>query len=169
MSRADNTGSGLILAASPTAKSKYGITNVSRPRDLPYPLPKELHIVRQESTPEMLSKWTKNRWIQSDYRDTPYSEGRRAVLDWYSSLFTYFLRKPKSLEHSLVFKKTPKLRNCFLQYYQKTPRRFLQFIENHLSISLDQLIIHLEEAFKDHNVSKTPPNRAVNEARNQLQ
>ncbi|NMP59853.1 hypothetical protein HI921_15625, partial [Enterococcus mundtii] len=31
MSRADNTGSGLTLAASPTAKSKYGITNVSRP------------------------------------------------------------------------------------------------------------------------------------------
>ncbi|NMP59741.1 type VI secretion protein ImpB, partial [Enterococcus mundtii] len=33
MSRADNTGSGLTLAVSPTAKSKYGITNVSRPRD----------------------------------------------------------------------------------------------------------------------------------------
>lgn len=83
---------------------------------------------------------------------------------------TTFLRKPKSLEHSLVLKKTPKLRHCFLQYYQKTPRRFLQFIENHLSISLDQLIIQLEEeALKDHKVSKTPPSRAVNEARNQLQ
>lgn len=81
-----------------------------------------------------------------------------------------FLRKPKSLEHSLVLKKTPKLRHCFLQYYQKTPRRFLQFIENHLSISLDQLIIHLEEeALKDHKVSRTPPSRALNEARNQLQ
>ncbi len=31
MSRADNTGSGLILASSPEAKKRYGITNVSRP------------------------------------------------------------------------------------------------------------------------------------------
>lgn len=84
---------------------------------------------------------------------------------------TTFLRKHKSLEHSLVLKKTPKLRHCFLQYYQKTLRRFLQFIENHLSISLDQLIIQLEEgALKNHKVSKTsPPSRAVNEARDQLQ
>lgn len=45
MSRADNTGSGLILASSPTAKKKYGISNVSRPRDLPQPFPKTLHVV----------------------------------------------------------------------------------------------------------------------------
>ncbi|HAX1012408.1 TPA: type VI secretion protein ImpB, partial [Enterococcus faecium] len=45
MSRSDNTGSGLTLASSPTAKKKYHITNVSRATDLPYPLPKELHIV----------------------------------------------------------------------------------------------------------------------------
>lgn len=38
-------GSGLILAASPTAKSRYGISNVSRARDLPFPYPKELKIV----------------------------------------------------------------------------------------------------------------------------
>ncbi|EGO9394350.1 hypothetical protein DSH70_15880 [Enterococcus faecalis] len=45
MSRADNTGSGLILASSPEAKKRYGITNVSRPRDLPQPFPKTLHVV----------------------------------------------------------------------------------------------------------------------------
>lgn len=45
MSRADNTGSGLILASSPAAKKKYGISNVSRPRDLPQPFPKTLHVV----------------------------------------------------------------------------------------------------------------------------
>ena len=45
MSRSDNTGSGLTLASSPTAKKIYHITNVSRATDLPYPLPKELHIV----------------------------------------------------------------------------------------------------------------------------
>ncbi|HAC0982469.1 TPA_asm: IS21 family transposase [Listeria monocytogenes] len=83
---------------------------------------------------------------------------------------TTFLRKPKSLEHSLVLKKTPKLRRCFLQYYQKTPRRFLQFVEQYLGDSIDQLIIQLEEeAIKDQKVFKTPPSRAVNEARNQLQ
>ncbi|WVT93052.1 Y-family DNA polymerase (plasmid) [Enterococcus durans] len=45
MSRADNTGSGLILASSPAAKKEYGISNVSRPRDLPQPFPKTLHVV----------------------------------------------------------------------------------------------------------------------------
>ncbi|MFB8449861.1 Y-family DNA polymerase [Enterococcus thailandicus] len=44
MSQADNTGSGLILASSPMAKKNYGISNVSRPRDLPYPFPKTLVI-----------------------------------------------------------------------------------------------------------------------------
>ncbi len=64
MSRADNTGSGLTLAASPTAKSKYGITNVSRPRDLPYPLPKELHIV----PPRMNLYIKKNMEVNSIFR-----------------------------------------------------------------------------------------------------
>ncbi|KAJ72898.1 hypothetical protein M222_2098 [Enterococcus faecalis AZ19] len=83
---------------------------------------------------------------------------------------TTFLRKTKSLEHSLVLKKTPNLRRCFLQYYQKIPRRFLQFVEQHLGDYIDQLIIQLEEeAIKDQKVFKAPPVRAVNEARNQLQ
>lgn len=64
MSRAGNTGSGLTLAASPTAKSKYGITNVSRPRDLPYPLPKELHIV----PPRMNLYIKKNMEVNSIFR-----------------------------------------------------------------------------------------------------
>ncbi|HFQ3354846.1 TPA: type VI secretion protein ImpB, partial [Enterococcus faecium] len=34
-----------ILASSPEAKKRYGITNVSRPRDLPQPFPKTLHVV----------------------------------------------------------------------------------------------------------------------------
>ncbi len=38
-------GSGLILASSPLAKARYGISNVSRARDLPFPYPKELKIV----------------------------------------------------------------------------------------------------------------------------
>lgn len=44
MSQADNTGGGLILASSPMAKEKLGISNVSRPRDLPHPYPKDLVI-----------------------------------------------------------------------------------------------------------------------------
>ncbi|MCF6515887.1 excinuclease ABC subunit A [Lactobacillus sp. S2-2] len=35
LSEAENTNGGLILAASPQAKKKYGISNVSRQRDLP--------------------------------------------------------------------------------------------------------------------------------------
>ncbi|EPI10661.1 hypothetical protein D358_00600 [Enterococcus faecalis RP2S-4] len=55
-------------------------------------------------------------------------------------------------------------------HYQKTPRRFLQFIEQRISDSIDQLILKLEEeAITDQKVYKTPPSRAVNEARNQLQ
>lgn len=37
-------GSGLILASSPMAKKAYGISNVSRARDLPFPYPKDLVI-----------------------------------------------------------------------------------------------------------------------------
>ncbi len=37
-------GSGLILASSPMAKKSYGISNVSRARDLPFPYPKDLII-----------------------------------------------------------------------------------------------------------------------------
>ena len=45
MSRSDNTGSGLILASSPEAKKRYGITNVSRPRDLSQLFPKTSYVV----------------------------------------------------------------------------------------------------------------------------
>lgn len=37
-------GSGLILASSPMAKKAYGISNISRARDLPFPYPKDLII-----------------------------------------------------------------------------------------------------------------------------
>lgn len=43
--RIEQRGSGLILAASPAAKKAYGIRNVSRARDLPFPYPKSLKIV----------------------------------------------------------------------------------------------------------------------------
>ncbi|MGM0332995.1 hypothetical protein [Enterococcus sp. AZ050] len=82
---------------------------------------------------------------------------------------TTFQRKPKSLEHSLALKKIPKLHLCFLQYYQNTPRRFIKIMEENQTISMEQLIHRLEqEALKDHKVFKTPPSKAVNEARNQL-
>ncbi len=45
MSRADNTGLGLILASSPEAKKRYDITNVSRPRDLSQLFPKTSYVV----------------------------------------------------------------------------------------------------------------------------
>ena len=80
-----------------------------------------------------------------------------------------FLRKPKALEHSLVLKKIPKLHLCFLQYYQQTPRRFLQIMEQQKELPVDQLVNVLENnALKDHKVFKNPPSKAVNEARNQL-
>lgn len=40
----EQRGSGLILASSPAAKAAYGISNVSRARDLPFPYPPDLVI-----------------------------------------------------------------------------------------------------------------------------
>ncbi|MGG5333823.1 DNA polymerase V [Enterococcus sp. AZ163] len=57
-------GSGLVLAASPAAKKAYGITNVSRARDLPFPYPKDLHIV----APRMTLYMKKNAEINNIYR-----------------------------------------------------------------------------------------------------
>lgn len=57
-------GSGLILAASPEAKKAYGITNVSRARDLPFPYPKDLVI----APPRMKLYMKKQRLINNIYR-----------------------------------------------------------------------------------------------------
>lgn len=65
MSRSDNTGSGLTLASSPTAKKKYHITNVSRATDLPYPLPKELHIVPPRMNLYIKKIWKLIRFLES--------------------------------------------------------------------------------------------------------
>lgn len=40
----EERGSGLTLASSPAAKKAYGITNISRARDLPFPYPDDLVI-----------------------------------------------------------------------------------------------------------------------------
>lgn len=40
----EERGSGLILASSPATKKAYGITNISRARDLPFPYPRDLYI-----------------------------------------------------------------------------------------------------------------------------
>jgi len=40
----EERGSSLILASSPAAKKAYGISNVSRARDLPFPYPADLII-----------------------------------------------------------------------------------------------------------------------------
>lgn len=57
-------GSGLILASSPEAKKAYGITNVSRARDLPFPYPKDLVI----APPRMNLYMKKQRIINNIYR-----------------------------------------------------------------------------------------------------
>ncbi len=58
-------GSGLILASSPEAKKRYGITNVSRARDLPFPYPKELKIV----PPRMKLYMEMNQKINNIYKN----------------------------------------------------------------------------------------------------
>lgn len=60
----DEEGSGLILASSPQAKKKYGINNVSRARDLPFPYPKSLYRV----APRMRVYMEKNREINTIYK-----------------------------------------------------------------------------------------------------
>ncbi|HFU5072921.1 TPA: excinuclease ABC subunit A, partial [Enterococcus faecium] len=57
----ETRGSGLILASSPAAKKAYGITNISRARDLPFPYPSDLYIV----APRMAYYMEKNREINS--------------------------------------------------------------------------------------------------------
>ncbi|QIK58215.1 Y-family DNA polymerase [Erysipelothrix sp. HDW6A] len=57
-------GSGLILASSPEAKKAYGISNVSRARDLPFPYPEDLVI----APPRMNLYMKKQREINSIYR-----------------------------------------------------------------------------------------------------
>lgn len=57
-------GSGLILASSPLAKKAFGITNVSRARDLPFPYPDDLIIC----APRMGLYMKKNMEINNIYR-----------------------------------------------------------------------------------------------------
>lgn len=57
-------GSGLILASSPMAKQAYGITNVSRARDLPFPYPEDLII----APPRMTLYMKKNMEINNIYK-----------------------------------------------------------------------------------------------------
>lgn len=57
-------GSGLILASSPMAKKVYGINNISRARDLPFPYPKSLAIV----PPRMALYMQKNMEINAIYK-----------------------------------------------------------------------------------------------------
>ena len=60
----ETRGSGLILASSPAAKKAYGITNISRARDLPFPYPSDLYIV----APRMAYYMEKNREINTIYK-----------------------------------------------------------------------------------------------------
>ncbi|MDE8287415.1 Y-family DNA polymerase [Erysipelothrix rhusiopathiae] len=57
-------GSGLILASSPMAKKAYGISNVSRARDLPFPYPEVLVI----APPRMNLYMTVHRQINEIFR-----------------------------------------------------------------------------------------------------
>ncbi|OJG41177.1 hypothetical protein RV04_GL001212 [Enterococcus hermanniensis] len=60
----EERGSGLILASSPAAKKEYGISNVSRARDLPFPYPDDLII----AAPRMSYYMKKNMEINNVYR-----------------------------------------------------------------------------------------------------
>ena len=57
-------GSGLILASSPAAKKAYGISNVSRSRDLTFPYPEDLVI----APPRMALYMRKNMEINNIYK-----------------------------------------------------------------------------------------------------
>lgn len=60
----EERGSGLILASSPAAKKAYGITNISRARDLPFPYPRDLYI----APPRMAYYMKKNQQINAIYK-----------------------------------------------------------------------------------------------------
>lgn len=79
-------------------------------------------------------------------------------------------KKPKAVEHSLVLKQLPLLRQCFLRFYKNRPWRFLQLVEINQELSLPQLIKLLEvKSLEEESPSYRRPSKAVNEARNQLQ
>ncbi|WP_086373346.1 Y-family DNA polymerase [Enterococcus sp. 4E1_DIV0656] len=61
----EEMGSGLILASSPEAKKAYGISNVSRARDLPFPYPKDLVI----AAPRMQVYMDMNKKINNIYKE----------------------------------------------------------------------------------------------------
>lgn len=61
----EEMGSGLILASSPDAKKAYGISNVSRARDLPFPYPKDLVI----AAPRMQVYMDMNKKINNIYKE----------------------------------------------------------------------------------------------------
>lgn len=60
----EERGSNLTLASSPAAKKAYGITNISRARDLLFPYPKNLVI----AAPRMSNYMEKNKEINNIYR-----------------------------------------------------------------------------------------------------
>lgn len=60
----EERGSGLILASSPATKKAYGITNISRARDLPFPYPRDLYI----APPRMAYYMKKNQQINAIYK-----------------------------------------------------------------------------------------------------
>ena len=59
----EQRGSGLILASSPAAKKAFGISNVSRARDLPFPYPADLIL----AAPRMRLYMQKNMEINNIY------------------------------------------------------------------------------------------------------
>jgi DNA polymerase V len=60
----EERGSGLILASSPAAKKAFGISNISRARDLPFPYPADLIL----AAPRMRLYMQKNMEINNIYR-----------------------------------------------------------------------------------------------------
>lgn len=67
-------GSGLILAATPAAKKAYGLTNISRARELPFPYPKDLII----APPRMALYMEKNMEVNKIYRKYADEENHHA-------------------------------------------------------------------------------------------
>jgi DNA polymerase V len=57
-------GSGLILASSPAAKKAYGISNISRARDLPFPYPPGLVIAAPQMRLYMQKNTEINNYLQ---------------------------------------------------------------------------------------------------------
>lgn len=93
----------------------------------------------------------------------------------YSINIKHYLRtlskKPKALQYSVALQSIPKLHRCFIQFYQRNPRTFIELLERYQEQPIDTIIAHLKSEALDHRQDRliTLPTKSIHAARLQVQ